>query len=98
MKNENNTQSRKWLITINNPVEHNFSHARIKSELAELKSLKYWCMSDEIGENNTYHTHIFIHAGSAIRFSTMKKRFVGSHLDMARGTAQECRDYVSKET
>ena len=56
---EKDTQSRKWQITINNPLEKGFTHDRIKEILSSLK-LVYWCMADEIGENGTYHTHIYI--------------------------------------
>ncbi len=63
------TQSRKWQITINNPIEKGFSHDKIKEVLEEFKTLIYWCMSDEIGENGTFHTHIYIHSKSAIRFT-----------------------------
>lgn len=92
------TQSRKWQITINNPKEKNFSHERIKEELSKLKSLIYWCMSDEVGENEaTYHTHIYIACSSAIRFSTLRRKFEGvAHLEIAHGTSEENRNYIFK--
>ena len=43
-------QSRKWLITINNPLEHGFDHARIKAAVNDLPALLYWCMCDEKGD------------------------------------------------
>lgn len=52
------TQSRKWQITINNPAEKGYTHDFIKTALADMRSLIYWCMSDEIGENGTYHIYI----------------------------------------
>ena len=91
------TQSRKWQITINNPIEKGFSHDKIKEVLEEFKTLIYWCMSDEIGENGTFHTHIYIHSKSAIRFTTIQKRFEGGHYEMARGTSLQNRDYVFKQ-
>ncbi len=91
------TQSRKWLITINNPVEKGYTHEQLKLQLAKFKSCIYWCMSDETGHDGTFHTHIYLHSSSGIRFSTIKKRFEGGHFDMAKGTAQHNRDYVFKE-
>ena len=58
------TQSRKWQITINNPVEKGFTHESIRVILFSMKSVVYWCMSDEIGENETYHTHIYLQGRS----------------------------------
>lgn len=94
---EKDSRSRKWLITINNPAEKGFTHERIKEKLREFDSVLYWCMSDEVGDEGTYHTHIFIAAENAIRFSTIKNRFSGGHFDMAKGTSAQNRDYVFKE-
>lgn len=89
--------SRKWLITINNPVEKDYPHEKLRMILSTFKSLIYWCMSDEIGENGTYHTHLFFYCSSVVRFSSVKKKFEGGHFDMAKGTCQDNRDYVFKE-
>lgn len=91
------TQSRKWLLTINNPVEKGFTHEHIKELLADMKSVVYWCMADEVGgHTNTYHTHLFICSRSGIRFSTIDKRFKGGNYQMCKGTAQQNMEYVSK--
>lgn len=99
MGDKKDTQSRKWMITINNPEDKGFSHAKIKYVLNNIKSIVYWCMCDEVGKkNNTYHTHIVIFRTGAIRFSTLQKLFpAGTQLDMLRGTLQQARDYVRKE-
>lgn len=90
-------QTRKWLVTINNPSDHDMSHDVIKGILNELKGLVYACVSDEVGAEGTYHTHIFLCFGSARRFTTIKKLFPSAHLDFCRGTSQDNRDYVFKE-
>ena len=54
-------------------------------------------MCDEVGESETYHTHIYIAMNSATRFSTIKKHFEPAHIEMARGTSQQNRDYIRKE-
>ena len=48
------TRSRKWQLTINNPIEKGFTHDKIKEILSEFSSLVYWCMSDEVGESGTF--------------------------------------------
>ncbi len=52
-------------------------------------------MSDEIA--STHHTHIYIHCTSPVRFRTLKNKFPTAHIELARGTAVQNRDYVFKE-
>lgn len=92
----NNTRSRKWLLTINNPIEKGFTHEHLKELLSKIK-LVYWCISDETGAEGTFHTHIFLVNSDAIRASTIHNLFTGVHRDIARGTCQQNRDYVFKE-
>ena len=94
---EKDSMSRKWQITINNPKEKGMTHDYIAAKVGEMKNVMYWCMADEIGENGTYHTHIYMHGRNGIRFSTIKKRFDGGHFEMAKGTSSQNRDYVKKE-
>lgn len=95
---EDKTRSRKWLLTINNPEEHGYTHEYIKNTLQSFKAVKYWCMCDEVGgKSNVYHTHLFIMGQNAIKFSTVKQRFPKAHIDFCRGMAQENRDYILKE-
>jgi len=97
MSKSKDPEGRKWQVTINNPVEKGFTHERIKDELNKLTSTVYWCMADEIGnEEETPHTHLFIIFSSAVRFSTLKNRFESAHLERANGTAQENKDYIAK--
>lgn len=91
------TQSRKWLITINNPADKGYTHEKIKDTLSRFQSCVYWCMSDEVGnKGKTPHTHIYMACSSGVRFGTLAKRFEGGHFDYARGTSQQNRDYVFK--
>ncbi len=90
------TRHRKYLLTINNPAEE-WTHERIRAELEKM-NLLYWCMADEQGlQEQTPHTHIFFKAKrAAIRFSTVKGYFPAAHIDAARGTSAENREYVQK--
>lgn len=93
----NDTRSRKWQITINNPVEKGYTHDKIVEILNEFKGCVYYCLSDEIGEGGTFHTHIFVACANGLRFSSLKKAFDGGHFEMANGTSRQNRDYVFKE-
>lgn len=91
-------QSRKWQLTINNAVDKGFSHECIISLAKEFKSLVYMCMADEIGgETQTHHTHVYLAFGSAVRFTSLKKKFEGAHFEVAKGTSVQNREYVFKE-
>lgn len=96
--NNKDTQSRKWLLTINNPKDKNIDYEFIKSKMNEFKSCVYYCMSQEIGgSENTHHIHLYMVASSGIRFSTVKNKFPESHIDNAYGTSKQNREYVFKE-
>ena len=91
------TQSRKYQLTINNPADKALSHDAIKRLLWEIKSVEYFCLSDEVGlETGTPHTHIFFVAKSPVRFSRVKKLLPDAHIEAAHGTGEENRAYVQK--
>ncbi len=87
---------RKYQLTINNPLEHGLPHNQIRDNLSQL-TLEYWCMCDEIGEEGTPHTHVYLVAKNAIMFSTIHRLFYGAHIEPAIGTSQQNRDYILKE-
>ena len=93
----NDVQSRKWLLTFNNPEKYGFDHDNIKAALSKIKDVTYWCMCDEVGKEGTYHTHLFIFRKNTMRFSMIKNRFPTAHIDYCRGSTQENRDYIRKE-
>lgn len=97
-KKKEPSPSRKWLLTFNNPAEHNATHEEIKAVLSKIKGKLYYCMCDEIGGNTScYHTHLFIHRPSPFTFQQIKKMFPSAHIDYCFGSNQENRDYIRKE-
>ena len=94
---DDRTQSRKWLLTFNNPEKYGYDHDNIRAALSTIKNLEYWCMCDEIGEKGTYHTHLFLYRSTSMRFCRLKSVFPTAHIDYCRGSTQENRDYVRKE-
>ena len=91
-----NKQSRKWQLTINNPLP-DFTHERIKEILSlQFKTYCYSAICDEIGENGTFHTHLFVCFTSAVRFKTIKRHFPTAHIESARGTIHDNLEYLQK--
>lgn len=88
---------RKYQLTINNPIEKGFSHESLKNIIGTFKGCIYWCMSDEIGAQETPHTHVYIAFKNAVEFKSIQERFYGAHIEKARGTHRENRDYIRKE-
>ena len=67
------------------------------STLEQLTALEYYCLAEEVGlETHTPHIHIFIVLRNSTRFSRIKRLFPEAHIDTARGSIQENRDYVGK--
>lgn len=89
-------KSRKYLLTINNPVDKGYNHNKINEIMSQFK-YEYYCLCDEVGENGTPHTHIYFYCTNAVYFDTVKKRFPEAHIDKANGSSQENRDYIRKE-
>ena len=89
-------QSRKWQITLNNPADKGLTHEVIKAKIQDNKSVKYYCLADEVGAEGTPHTHIFLYC-SRLRFSTLKRMFPEGHIERAYGTAEENRAYIRKD-
>ncbi len=85
-------QSRKWQLTINNPMAKGLNHDMLKEILLQMKSVVYYCMSDD-----SHHTHIYIYSNSPVRFSTLKNKFPTAHIELAKGTSEQIREYVFKE-
>lgn len=88
---------RKYQLTFNNPLEHGFTHEVIKSTISTMGSCLYWCMCDEVGEQGTPHTHLYLAFRNAAEFMMLHQRFHGAHIEGARGSHQENRDYIRKE-
>ncbi len=91
------SQSRKYFITINNPIDKGYTHDEILKCLLTLSSLRYVCMCDEIGnKTKTYHTHIYTVFENAKRFSTLKNTLPHADIENAKGNNQQNRDYIFK--
>lgn len=90
--------TRRYQLTINNPKEHGFDHDTIKAILAKGAKLLYWCMCDEEGKEETYHTHLYLVFCNAVMFKTLKNKFPTAHIEVPQwGTNSENYAYIRKE-
>ena len=99
MAGSNPLSSRKWQVTINNPLEKGFTHEKIMEVMAGIrgKSL-YWCMCDEEGDEcETLHTHVFIYRRGAFTWQQIDDLFPDCHRDNCYGTPAENRAYILKD-
>lgn len=46
----NRKQSRKWNLTINEPIEKGWSHDKLKNTLQSIASMVYFCFGDDCTE------------------------------------------------
>lgn len=53
-------------------------------------------MCDEIGNEGTYHTHIYFVAKSGVMFDTVQKRFYGAHIESVKGSNDDNYNYIRK--
>lgn len=90
-------QSRKWNLTINEPIEKGWTHEKLKTTLQGIASMIYFCLGDEIGQEEIFHTHIYFATKNPKPFTTVKNFFPEAHIESPDGTSQQNRDYVFKE-
>ena len=93
------SQSRSWCLCFHNLESTGYDAERVMQIIKEIPSLKYCCLSVEIGvETKKKHIHSYLYCHSPIRFSTLKNKFEGAdfHIEQSRGTAEQNRDYVFK--
>lgn len=91
----NDKQSYRYQLTINNPLDYDMNHAKIKEIFAQkFKTFSYLCMADEKG--SCLHTHIFVCFTSRVRFSSIKKHFPTAHIEAVNGSVAENIAYIKK--
>lgn len=90
-------QSRKWQLTVNNPLEKGITHEVLKESLAKFTGMVYWCMCDETGSEGTYHTHVYFVLRTPTVHTVVDNRFPSIHRENVKGTSQQNRDYVLKD-
>ena len=87
---EKSIRARNWFITINNYTDDEIEYARNYN-------CQYMIIGNEIGEKcRTPHLHIYFELKYQKTFSKMKKDFPRANIQVAKGSAEQCRAYCSK--
>ncbi len=90
-------QSRKFLITMNNPEDKGFDVDKMLKQAGSLKGLRYACASLEIGaKEHTPHIHLFAAYENPKSWKTMANLFQKADVECCRGTCVQNRAYVFK--
>ncbi len=88
------SQARRWVLTINNPTQ---TDEEMQEYLENLEHIKYFMFQREKGEKEeTIHFQMFVIFSIGKRFNTVKGYFPTAHIEQAKGTNVQCRDYCSK--
>lgn len=78
-------------FTINNP------EADSVNSLKNWAQVKYLVCGNEVGESGTPHIQGYLELSKPSRFTTIKNKVPGAHLEARRGTAQQAADYCKKD-
>ncbi len=91
----NNTQARRYMLTINNDTR---TDEELCSYVQGLEHFKYCMFQREKGhKKETEHIQMFLVFTVGKWFTTVKDYFPTAHIEKAKGTNVECREYCSKE-
>lgn len=100
---KDSSQNDRWafsfMLTLNNPIDYGYTHDNIKKIIhANFLHLLFYCMSDEIAETGTYHTHLYILMSKKKRWSAVKNAFKHAHIEPeVFGSPQQVVNYIKKE-
>jgi len=95
----NQTRSKYWVMTINNPDEYYKYREEVKSHL-DLHFpgvVDYFIWQIERGENGTEHVQGYIEFSRVLRRNQVIHGFNRAHLELRRGSRDQARDYCRKE-
>lgn len=87
---------RRMQVTCNNPQEKGLTPEKIREIMGRWKT-EYFCFCYETGEEGTQHFHLYIKFVNPQSWETISKAFASAHIEPARGSSQENRDYIRKE-
>lgn len=91
-------QAYRYQITINNPKDKGYTKDTICQKLVTMKTLTYFCMALEIGnETKQEHYHVFICFSSRVRWSSIKRKFPEAHIEACKATIADNISYVRKD-
>lgn len=90
MTTKKDSRNRSWVVTLN--TEH-YSKAEVEEKL---KAYTYIGQMEKGDETGYVHWQLYIENKTAIRFSTLKKKFPTGHFEVRWGTKKQAYDYATK--
>lgn len=86
------SKARAFCLTINN-----YSEMDLITATSHLEDCSYGIIGKEKGEQGTPHLQIYYRYPNPRSFNAVKKHFPKAHIEIAKGTAQQNRDYCAKQ-
>lgn len=93
MSRQTETRSRAWCFTLNNPSDEAGPYLNDVFS----KDCAYLVYQKEKGESGTVHYQGYFYFNNARRFSAVKKALPDAHLEAAKGSPIQNRDYCTKD-
>lgn len=92
------SRAKRWCFTLNNWTQPEYDALSVASSDASARVV-YLIFGKETGESGTPHLQGYVEFQAAVRFTTVKNRLglQRAHLQVARGSPQQNRDYCSKD-
>jgi hypothetical protein len=85
------TRARNWFLTVNN-------YSVDERNAAEQYKCDYLLIAEEVGEKeHTEHLHIYFELKNAKTFSKIKKEWPRANIQVAKGNAEQVKEYLSKQ-
>ena len=99
----NDTVSKSWFITFNNPAEHGYEGTpeevcnRMKEEWIGDSETRSGAWAYCISAKGLHHIHCVVEDCKPMRFSAVKKSYLlGCHLEETKGNKKQALDYIHK--
>ena len=89
-------QGKSWCFTINNWT--NVHQTSLRALLSDQAQVEYGIFGREVAATGTPHLQGYVRFRSNKRIRTVQRLLPGAHVSIARGTAQQNRDYCSKDS
>jgi len=100
---KNDTVSRSWFCTFNNPEKHGFSDLSPVQTVDEI--INIWVKDNQmrvcavaycVSVDGTPHLHTIFQDTKPCRFSSIKKLFPSMHIEASKGSKNDMEDYIHK--
>lgn len=84
------SRGRNWCLTINNPTVDD-------SDRIRALDTSYYVIGNEVGEEGTPHLQCYIRLSEKKRFNWLKQRLPTAHIEIAKGSPLQNREYCTKD-